>query len=172
MTKALIKGELDKEFRNLSRTGNYKTTSKDKTKSLTEFLPTNRHGVKKALKRLKSDKNRSNTLKSVKNKKQKKADSNSDDIDHTNENVQRLLEFSKDSELKGLSNKNILDHTNKLKRHYEPKSRSFLKNLKPKKKTESVSIFSEQDFETFQNEYFLNSEPINKTTLLKKSEKE
>ena len=73
MTKALIKGELDKEFRNLSRTGNYKTTSKDKTKSLTEFLPTNCHGVKKALKRLKSDKNRSNTLKSVKNKKQKKA---------------------------------------------------------------------------------------------------
>ena len=98
--------------------------------------------------------------------------SNSEDIDRTNENVQKLLAFSKDSELEGVSTKNILDHTHKSKRHYEPKSRNFMKNLKPKKKAESTSIFSEQDFEKFQNEYFLNSEPINKTTLLKKREHE
>lgn len=54
MTKALIRGELDKEFRDLERPKNSKPAQKNKPKCPKEQLPTNCHGAKKAAKRLKS----------------------------------------------------------------------------------------------------------------------
>ena len=55
MSKALIKGELDQEFKKLDRQDNSKPKLSSKTKPVIERLPTNRHGLKKALKRLKVD---------------------------------------------------------------------------------------------------------------------
>ena len=54
MTKALIRGELDKEFKNLERPETSTPAHKKKLKCPKEQLPTNCHGANKAAKRLKS----------------------------------------------------------------------------------------------------------------------
>ena len=98
-----------------------------------------------------------------------------DQLDETNianENVRKLLIFSNPSKVSANPTGTIIDHTMKTKRYYEPKCRTFIKNLKPEKKLEPTSIFSEKDFETFSKEYFLNSNPISRATLEKKKEKE
>ena len=92
--------------------------------------------------------------------------------DKTDENIKKLLAFSKDGALKNISTQNIINHTNKTKRNYQPKSRDFLKNIKPPKKTAAESIFSEEDFEKFSTEYFLHSNPINRATVEKKRRNE
>ena len=94
------------------------------------------------------------------------------DSDKTDENIKKLLAFSNNGALNNIPTKNIISHTNKSQRHYEPKSRGFLKSIRTQKKTEDRSIFSEEDFEKFSNEYFLNSKPINKSTLEMKKRSE
>ena len=58
MSKALLKGELDKEFRSLER---QQTNQSKNKKSNVETQSTSRHGVKKAQKRLKSYHNNTKT---------------------------------------------------------------------------------------------------------------
>ena len=100
------------------------------------------------------------------------SEENFEHSDKTDEKIQKLISLSNDFGIKAVPTKTIIEHTHKSKRHYEPKSRTFLPNLKPKKKSESTSIFSEEDFERFSKEYFVNSDTINKTTLEKKKTKE
>ena len=95
-----------------------------------------------------------------------------DETNIANENVRKLLIFSNPSKVSVNPTETIIDLTMKTKRYYEPKCRTFLKNLKPEKKVEPTSIFSENDFEKFSKEYFLNSNPISRATLEKKKEKE
>ena len=92
--------------------------------------------------------------------------------DKTNDNVQKLLALSESAQISSCSKSNIINHTNKSKRHYEPKSRNFLKNLKRSKPKKESSLFTEEDFDRFSKEYFLNSEPINKSSLDKMKQKE
>ena len=54
MSKAFLKGEVEREFKILERQRNTQQKLNQKTKPLSERLPTNRHGRKKALKRLKN----------------------------------------------------------------------------------------------------------------------
>ena len=58
MSKALLKGELDKEFRSLER---QQTNQSKNKKSNVETQSTSRHGVKKAQRRLKSNHNNTKT---------------------------------------------------------------------------------------------------------------
>ena len=60
MSKALLRGELDKEFKELESPENSKKAFKTIEKSESEQLPTDCHGVKKAKKRIKL---KSNSLK-------------------------------------------------------------------------------------------------------------
>ena len=53
MSKALLRGELDKEFKELESPENSKKAFKTIEKSESEQLPTDCHGVKKAKKRIK-----------------------------------------------------------------------------------------------------------------------
>ena len=92
--------------------------------------------------------------------------------DKTNDNVQKLLALSESAQMSSSSKSNIINHTDKSKRHYEPKSRNFLKNLKRSKPKKQSSLFTEEDFDRFSKEYFLNSEPINKSSLDKMKQKE
>ena len=92
--------------------------------------------------------------------------------DKTNDNVQKLLALSESAQMSSCSKSNIINHTDKSKRHYEPKSRNFLKNLKRSKPKKESSLFTEEDFDRFSKEYFLNSEPINKSSLDKMKQKE
>ena len=92
--------------------------------------------------------------------------------DKTNDNVQKLLALSESAQISSCSKSNIINHTNKSKRHYEPKSRNFLKNLKRSKPKKESSLFTEEDFDRFSKEYFLNSEPINKSSVDKMKQKE
>ena len=92
--------------------------------------------------------------------------------DKTNDNVQKLLALSESAQMSSCSKSNIINHTDKSKRHYEPKSRNFLKNLKRSKPKKESSLFTEEDFDRFSKEYFLNSEPINKSSLDKMRQKE
>ena len=58
MSKAFLKGELDKEFRSLER---HQTNQSKNKKSNVETQLTSRHGVKKAQKRSKSNHNNTKT---------------------------------------------------------------------------------------------------------------
>ena len=100
------------------------------------------------------------------------SEQNQQNSDKTKDNVQKLLAFSETTQLNSTSKSNIIEHNNKSKRHYEPKSRNFLKNLKGSRVKKESSLFTEEDFDRFSKEYFLHSEPINKSTLLKVKQKE
>ena len=67
MSKALLKGELDKEFRSLEEVDKKDNTNKKQPKNLRKYLSTNKHGVKKSLKRLQAK--NSNTIASKSSKK-------------------------------------------------------------------------------------------------------
>ena len=94
--------------------------------------------------------------------------------DKTKENIEKLLALSENSgaKLSSSSAQAIIEHSVKSKRHYEPKSRKFLNSLKPEKKAEETSIFSEEDFQTLSKEYFCNSDLLNQMTLERKKEHE
>ena len=94
--------------------------------------------------------------------------------DKTKENIEKLLALSENSgaKMSSSSAQAIIEHSVKSKRHYEPKSRKFLNSLKPEKKAEQTSIFSEEDFETLSKQYFCNSDPLNQMTLERKRERE
>jgi len=168
MAKAFLKGELDKEFSNLEHI-NIKP-SKNK-KSIIEPKSTSCHGVKKATKRSQSKHLNAKSTRSFIGQKNfiHKDPENSD---KTNDNVRKLLALSESSQMSSCSKSNIINHTDKSKRHYEPKSRNFLKNLKRSKPKKESSLFTEEDFDRFSKEYFLNSEPINKSSLDKMKQKE
>lgn len=168
MSKAFLKGELDKEFRSLER----QQSNPSKHRKL-EIEPqsTSCHGVKKALKRSKPKQfNYKNASPLNLNKILSKQ--NQQNSDKTKDNVQKLLAFSETTQVNSTSKSTIIEHNDRSKRHYEPKSRSFLKNLKGSRAKKESSLFTEEDFDRFSREYFLNSEPINKSTLLKVKQKE
>jgi len=167
MSKAFLKGELDKEFRSLER---HQTNQSKNKKSNVETQSTSRHGVKKAQRRLKSNHNNTKTTAFFRPKKM--IERSHEESDKTNENIQKLLVLSETVQLNSSSKSNIINHTEKSKRHYEPKSRNFIKNLKGHKPTKESSLFTEEDFDKFSKEYFLNSNPINKSSLEKMKSKE
>lgn len=168
MSRAFLKGELDKEFRNLER---HRSNPSKNKKSDIELQTTSCHGVKKASKRSKP---KQSGYKSIAPLDLKKilSKQNQQNSDKTKDNVQKLLAFSETTQLNSTSKSNIIEHNNKSKRHYEPKSRNFLKNLKGSRVKKESSLFTEEDFDRFSKEYFLHSEPINKSTLLKVKQKE
>ena len=97
------------------------------------------------------------------------------DSNQVQHNIQKLLALSGNSGANILTSEGtekIVEHILKSKRHYEPKSRNFLKQLKPQKKEEEGSIFSDEDFERLSRELFGNSEPLNRKTIEKKRQNE
>ena len=66
MSKALLKGELGKEFRSLEEVGKKANRNKKQQKNLRKYVSTNKHGVKKALKRLRAKNGNTNASKSSK----------------------------------------------------------------------------------------------------------
>ena len=78
-------------------------------------------------------------------------------------NVNKLLELSSSVSSNTSSKASILDQVLSTKRHYEPKGRQLLKpRQKKSKKEEAQSVFTEEDFEHFKEEYFAHSAPITK----------
>ena len=66
MSKALLKGELDKEFRSLEEVDKKENKNKKQPKNLRKYVSTNKHGVKKSLKRLQAKNGKTNASKSSK----------------------------------------------------------------------------------------------------------
>ena len=66
MSKALLKGELDKEFRSLEEVDKKENKRKKQLKDLRKYVSTNKHGVKKSLKRLQAKNGNTNASKSSK----------------------------------------------------------------------------------------------------------
>ena len=66
MSKALLKGELDKEFRSLEEVDKKENKNKKQPKNLRKYVSTNKHGVKKSLKRLQAKNVNTNASKSSK----------------------------------------------------------------------------------------------------------
>ena len=66
MSKALLKGELDKEFRSLEEVDKKENKNKKQPKNLCKYVSTNKHGVKKSLKRLQAKNVNTNASKSSK----------------------------------------------------------------------------------------------------------
>lgn len=79
-------------------------------------------------------------------------------------NVEKLLKLSASSSLKRLSTAPILEQIEASKRYYEPKGRTLLKPPQKKAKQPAEStVFTDQDFEQFSQEYFAHSEPLSKS---------
>jgi hypothetical protein len=177
----LLKRELEIEFAEIERQNSGFSGKKKKGTKLVEKLPSNRHGIKKQMKRLKDANNRPKYGPSVKKfkfsflelqSKQNLADTQAAKIEA---GVQKLLNFSNASKASSSSvanAKDVVQHHQKTQRHYVPKSREFMEKFsKKKQKVEDATgtVFTEEDFEKFAQEYFVNSKPINSSTLVTKS---
>jgi len=77
-------------------------------------------------------------------------------------NVQKLLKSTK----KKVEYDSIVQQLESTRRQYEPKGRKLLSrpSKKSKLKNQSATAFTEEDFEKFSAEYFVNSKPIRKGT--------
>lgn len=169
---SLLKRELEKEFAELEKRGHV-NGGKSKSRKLVDQLPTTRHGIKKTMKRLKTEKSlpksSSKKMKFSFLELQSKEKINREKQEKVELGVRKLLGLSEASK-SVTSASEIVEQNNKLRRQYEPKSRKFLEKFGPKKKVEESSgtVFTEEDFEKFSREYFVNSKPIHPTTLVSK----
>ena len=77
-------------------------------------------------------------------------------------NVQKLLKSARTK--KNVEYDSIIQQLDSTKRQYEPKGRKLLSRPSKKSKLnqESTTAFTEEDFEKFSAEYFVNSKPIRK----------
>jgi len=167
----LLKRELEREFAELEKSKSSFGGKRSTNKKLTDKLPTNRHGIKKNLKRLKEENSRPKFGNSAKKFKfsflELESKKNSDEKDQAKveAGVEKLLRMSKSSG----SSSVVFEQHDKLNRHYIPKSRNFMEKFAKKKKKEPEgTVFTEEDFEKFAKEYFVNSKPVNSTTLVSK----
>ena len=179
---SMLKRELEMEFAEMERRESGFSSKKKKNSKLVDKLPSNRHGIKKQMKRLKEQNSRPKfgapSTKKLKfsflelHSKQNIAERDQATVES---GVQKLLGLSKASRAssdKVSSAKAVVDHNERTKRHYVPKSREFLEKFSKKKKPETDSngtVFTEEDFEKFSREYFVNSKPLHPTTLTTKS---
>ena len=170
----LLNRELEKEFAELERrsTASRKTTTK---KKLSEQLPTTRHGIKKQMKRLKAENSRPKFGGPSKKIKFSFLELQSEDRaakakkEKIEEGVKKLVGLSKSAKTI-VKASTVVEHNEKHQRRYVPKSRIFKEQFNKKKPSSegSGSVFTEEDFERFSREYFINSKPIHPTTLVTK----
>ena len=169
----LLKRELEREFAQLEKAKSSEGRKRP-NKKLAEKLPTNRHGIRKNRKRLQEGNSRPKFGGSA-GKKLKfsflelESKKNSDEKNEAKveAGVAKLLNISKSSRSSAASA--VFEQHEKLHRHYIPKSRNFLEKFQKKKKVEPEgTVFTEEDFEKFSKEYFVNSKPVNSTTLVSK----
>ena len=178
----LLKRELEMEFAEIGRqTSGTSSKKANKKTKLIEKLPSNRHGIKKQMKRLKNANSRPKYGPSVKKLKfsflelQSKQNLADDQAAKVEAGVQKLLSLSNAYKASSSSVANagdVVQHHQKMQRHYVPKSREFMEKFSQKKQKVEDStgtVFTEEDFEKFAKEYFVNSKPINQTTLVTKS---
>ena len=170
----LLSRELEKEFAELERRSTDSNNKKAKRK-LSEQLPTTRHGIKKQMKRLKAENSRPKFGGPSKKMKfsflELQSDAKAADVkkEKIEEGVKKLVGLSKAAKAI-VKASTVVEHNEKLQRRYVPKSRLFKEQFSKKKPSSDVAgtVFTEEDFEKFSREYFINSKPIHPSTLVTK----
>ena len=140
MSNALLNGELFAEVKELDqRYGNQSVEAK-KPKKLKKYKP---HPQVERLAQLLKSSNEDTKVKQAK---------------VVEKNVKKLLK-SKQSTPKYES---IIQQLDSTKRHFEPKGRKLLKKKQKVAARKETSAFTDEDFEKFSQEYFVNSKPLKK----------
>lgn len=174
----MLKRELEMEFAEMERRESG-FSSKKKNSKLVDKLPSNRHGIKKQMKRLKEQNSRPKfgapATKKLKfsflelHSQQNIADRDQATVESGVQKLLGLSEASRASTDKVSGAQAVVEHTERTRRHYVPKSREFLEKFSKKKKPETNgTVFTEEDFEKFSREYFVNSKPLHPSTLVTK----
>lgn len=171
----LLNRELAKEFAELEKRSNDFKNKTTKKRKLSEQLPTTRHGIKKQMKRLKAENSRPKFGGPSKKIKFSFLELQSDDRaakakkEKIEEGVKRLVTLSKSTK-SIVKASTVVEHNERLQRRYVPKSRLFNEQFSKKKSADegSGTVFTEEDFEKFSREYFINSKPIHPSTLVTK----
>jgi hypothetical protein len=155
MSTSLLRHELTSEIEQLDKRYNEKPNS---TKNKTKKSNSASRGVKSHVKKYKANPKVDQLANSLQ--------SSQESVDLANKkktqaNIEKLLKLSASTAAKGLAVNSILEYTEVGKRSYEPKGRTLLdRPAKSKKQKVESSIFTDQDFEKFSREYFVNSKPI------------